>query len=69
MLASLRARAARNGRSAEAEAREILSNSLQAEAPQKQLDLGTAIRRHIAHLGGVELMLPPREPVRKPPKY
>jgi len=51
----------------EAEAREILRKNLQAEAPP-QLDLGTAIRRHIGHLGGVDLVLPRREPVRKPPK-
>jgi antitoxin FitA len=52
----------------EAEAREILRNSLQAEALPPQLDLGTAIRRHIANLGGVELVLPRREPARRPPK-
>jgi len=52
----------------EEEAREVLRINLQAEARQPQLDLGTAIRRHIAPLGGVDLVLPRREPVRKPPK-
>jgi hypothetical protein len=47
----------------------ILRNILEKDALQPQLDLGTAIRRHITHLGDVELVLPPRQPVRKPPKY
>jgi len=64
LLARLRARAAIHGRSIEEEAVEILENSL-----QPQLDLGAAIRRHITPLGGVDLVLPRREPVRKPPKY
>jgi len=43
LIARLRATAASHGRSMEAEAREILRNSLQAEALPPQLDLGTAI--------------------------
>lgn len=50
----------------EEEAREILKGALLGEAPQVQ-DLARAIRRHIEPLGGVELNLPPREPVRRPP--
>ena len=69
LKARLRVKAARNGRSMEAEAREILRNSLQTEAPRKELDLGSAIRRHFAHIGGVDLVLPRREAVRRPPKF
>ena len=69
LIARLRARAARHGKSMEEEAREILRNGLQAEAPQKELDLGSAIRRHLARIGGVDLVLPPREAVRRPPKW
>jgi plasmid stability protein len=65
----LRVKAAHHGRSMEEEAREILRASLQAEAPQKELDLGSAIRRHFAHIGGVDLVIAPREPVRRPPKF
>jgi antitoxin FitA len=62
----LRLRAAQNGRSMEAEAREILKNSLAVE-PATGSNLADSIRRHIAPLGGVELQLPPREPIRRPP--
>ena len=65
----LRVKAARHGRSMEEEAREILRNGLQADAPQKELDLGSAIRRHFTHIGGVDLVLPRREAVRKPPTF
>jgi plasmid stability protein len=68
LKARLRVKAAHNGRSMEEEAREILRNSLQAEAP-KELDLATAIRRHVLPIGGIELILPRREAVRKPPKF
>lgn len=69
LKARLRVKAAHHGRSMEEEAREILRNSLQAEAPQKELDLGSAIRRHVIPIGGIELILPRREAVRKPPKF
>jgi len=69
LKARLRVKAAHHGRSMEEEAREILRNGLQAEAPQKELDLGSAIRRHFAHIGGVDLVLPRREAVRRPPKF
>ena len=68
LKARLRVKAAHHGRSMEEEAREILRNGLQAEAPQKELDLVTAIRRHVP-AGGIELTLPRREAVRKPPKF
>ena len=63
----LRVRAARNGRSMEEEAREILKAGLIPEAPRKG-DLAERIRRHVRPLGGVDLVLPKREPVRTPPR-
>ena len=69
LKARLRVKAAHHGRSMEEEAREILRNSLQAEGAQKELDLASAIRRHFAHIGGVELTFPRREAVRRPPKF
>jgi plasmid stability protein len=69
LKARLRVKAAHHGRSMEEEAREILRNGLQADALRKELDLGSAIRRHFAHIGGVDLVLPRREAVRRPPKF
>lgn len=67
--AELRVRAARHGRSMEAEAREILKESLAAKPkPDSELNLAERIRRHIEPLGGVELTLLPRELVGPPPK-
>lgn len=63
----LRVRAARQGRSMEEEARQILKAGLTAESVQRP-NLADSIRRHIAPLGGVDLALPPRQPVRRPPK-
>lgn len=62
----LRVRAAQHGRSMEEEVREILKRALAAEEPRAQ-NLAQAIRRHIEPLGGVELALPHRQPVRHPP--
>jgi len=66
--ARLRIRAAQHGRSMEEEARQVLSAAL-AEEPRRPLNLAEAIRRRFAPLGGVELELPPREPVREPPDF
>jgi plasmid stability protein len=63
----LRVRAARNGRSMEEEAREILKDVLIDER-SPALNLAQAIRRHVEPLGGVELVLAPRQRVRRPPK-
>ena len=64
----LRIRAAENGRSMEQEAREILKAALEdEEAPVK--NLGSAIRARFAPLGGVELEIPPRQPMREPPRF
>jgi plasmid stability protein len=61
----LRMRAARHGRSMEQEAREILKSALN-RAEDSPPDLGEAIRRRFAPLGGVELKIPPRGPIRDP---
>lgn len=63
----LRVRAAHHGRSMEEEARNILRTAL-AETPSEPENLATAIRRRFAPLGGVEIDIPPREPMRKPPR-
>jgi plasmid stability protein len=55
----LQVRAAQNGRSMEAEARAVLS-TLTKEPQGSEEDLGTAIHRLFAPLGGVELQIPPR---------
>jgi plasmid stability protein len=64
----LRVRAARLGRSMEEEAREILKSSLKPEL-DSTMNFAESIRRHMEPLGGVELTLPTREPVRQPPKF
>jgi plasmid stability protein len=61
----LRIRAARHGRSMEQEAREILKAELSKPEEQPK-DLGKAIRDIFAPLGGVELKIPPRGPIRDP---
>ena len=66
--AKLQVRAARHGRSMEAEAREILKAGLR-EKDAPQLNLAQAIRRHFEPLGGVELDIPPRQPIRQPPNF
>ena len=63
----LRVRAAANDRSMEEEAREILRSGVGEAAPPK--DLGRAIHARFAALGGVELELPERSPMRPPPEF
>ena len=64
----LRMRAAEHGRSMEEEARSILRSALGWEAvPEK--DLGTAIHELFKPFGGVELGIPPREPMRELPRF
>jgi plasmid stability protein len=58
----LRTRAARHGHSMEQEARDILKAELsKPQEPPK--DLGKAIHDLFAPYGGVELEIPPREPI------
>jgi len=67
----LQMRAARNGRSMEAEARLLLHRSLH-ETPQAapEVDIGTAIHRRFAAFGGVDLKIPPRTFSTRPlPKF
>jgi len=63
----LRVRAAHHNRSMEEEARNILSSAL-ADNSSTKTNLAAAIRSRFERLGGVELPLPPREPMREPPK-
>jgi antitoxin FitA len=65
--ARLRVRAARNGRSMEEEARTLLRSALAEDAVPRG-SLADAIRARFARLGGVELELPSREPMREPPR-
>jgi len=61
-------RAAENGRSMEQEARAILHTVLDEDVvPTKKL--GTAIHERFKPFGGVELEIPPREPMREPPQF
>ncbi|TVQ49969.1 MAG: plasmid stabilization protein [Gammaproteobacteria bacterium] len=61
----LRIRAAEHGRSMEEEVRAILKAAVDAPVPPE--NLASAIRSRMAGLGGVELDIPPREPMREPP--
>ncbi len=65
--ARLRVRAAHHKRSMEEEARNILRTAL-AEDPATPRNLADAIRRRFRPLGGIDLRLPAREPMREPPK-
>lgn len=64
----LRKRAAGNGRSMEEEVRLILGEAVGREAVPRK-GLGTAIHELFKPLGGVELELPPRGPMREPPRF
>ena len=64
----LRIRAAENGKSMEQEVRDILRAALGEEVTHGE-NLAEAIRARFAPIGGVELELPPREPVREPPRF
>jgi len=68
----LRVQAAYHGRSMEEEAREILRTALsknEANDKNPEKSLFESIRERFAPFGGVELELPPREPVRDPPDF
>jgi antitoxin FitA len=66
--AKLRIQAAHHGRSMEEEARAILRSAL-ATREAGEGNLGDAIRKRFAPLGGVDLELPPRDRVREPPRF
>jgi len=52
----------------EEEAREILRSAVNRTGPEED-SLAEAIRRKFAALGGVELQIPKREPIREPPDF
>jgi len=63
LKARLRIQAAKNGRSMEDEARDILRVALSTNSPRGS-SLVKSIRRRFESLGGVELEIAPREPMR-----
>lgn len=63
----LRVQAADNGRSMEEEARLILRKAVEPKTSHR--NLARSIRARVAHIGGVDLELPPREPGREPPTF
>jgi plasmid stability protein len=66
----LRMRAARHGRSIEAELREILKKAVDDTAAEWEPNLAEAIRRRLLPLGGLDDLEPhPPVPVREPPDF
>ncbi|MCU0253904.1 MAG: plasmid stabilization protein [Acidobacteria bacterium] len=63
----LRVRAALHGRSMEEEARSLLRSALGEDAVPRG-SLADSIRARFRRLGGVELEIPAREPIRDPPR-
>jgi antitoxin FitA len=63
----LRVRAARQGRSMEEEARSILRAALASDRSVPR-NLAEAVRLRFEPLGGGDLQVPSRGPIRKPPK-
>ena len=68
LKAKLRVRAAQHGRSMEDEARHILRNAL-TETSHEPTNLYDLIRRHIDPVGGIDLEIPERSPLREPPRF
>ena len=62
----LRVRAAENGRSMEQEVRNILKAALE-DGPAQGRNLGTELHGMFKPFGGVDLEIPPREPMRELP--
>jgi plasmid stability protein len=66
----LRVRAARHGRSMEAEARSILSEAVACDRDRPEVNLAEAIRRRFLPLGGADEIEPhPPVPVGEPPQF
>jgi len=67
----LRVRAARNGRSMEEEARQILNAAVAETSATTRVDnIYDVIRRRLEPLGGVDLPIPPRSKrMREPPRF
>jgi len=66
LMRRLRIRAAEHGRSMEEEAREILRRAIGETTSPK--NLGRVIHERFAAIGGVELELPERRPMRESPR-
>jgi len=66
--ARLRVRAAQHGRSMEEEARTLLKAALRDEVATPGSCVVESIRARFRRVGGVELQLPAREPIRDPPE-
>jgi antitoxin FitA len=64
LKARLRVQAAKHGRSMEDEARDILRSALSTLS--SRASLVKSMRHRIEALGGVELQIEPREPMREP---
>lgn len=64
----LRIRAAENGTSMEQEVRDIIRTALDQE-PSPGENLAAAIRARFEPLGGIELELPPRDPIAESPQF
>ena len=64
----LRIRAAEHGCSMEAEVREILSEAVNS-TPRPRKGLGTRIHERFKAIGGIDLELPKRGPMREPPTF
>ncbi|MGO9127410.1 MAG: FitA-like ribbon-helix-helix domain-containing protein [Terriglobales bacterium] len=65
--ARLRIQAAEHGRSMEEEAREILRSAVSTSSTGT--NLAEAIRRRFAGFGGLDLELPKRDAMRRPPNF
>jgi plasmid stability protein len=63
----LRVRAAEHGRSMEEEAREILREVVGDTRPP--MNLAHRLRARVAGIGGVDLDIPARDPMRTPPAF
>jgi plasmid stability protein len=68
LKARLRVQAAQRGRSMEDEARDILRAALSIESIQKT-SLLASIRARVEPLGGIDLELPARDPIRMIPDF
>jgi len=64
LKARLRVQAAKHGRSMEDEARDILRSALSTN-PSRAVSLVKSIRRRVEPLGGIELEVGTREPMRE----
>jgi plasmid stability protein len=68
LKARLRIRAATHGKSMEEEARDILRSALSSEAARPR-NLVESIRARLAPLGGIDLPVVAREPIRDIPPF